>query len=175
MHLGWRARNYQRESHTLEKLPAKKLPGSPLPASGLWMPATRPEPEPTLSCGLSGYRCNRGVDSLQYLNEDLRMPVESLHHPVHDLGHVVEIDVQVRLGHHTDYAELHLLDPDVDSGGELHEVHRVRIESDVRSHVGDREADRIDRQLGNLEDHVAIRRKGGRCGEGSLWCRLLRG
>src|SRR6478752_2671068 len=57
------------------------------------------------------------VNGLEHLNQNLRISIERLHHAVHDLCHVVEIDIEVRLGQHTDDAELNLLDPDVDAGG----------------------------------------------------------
>jgi hypothetical protein len=43
-------------------------------------------------------RRDGGVDGLEHLNQNLRIPVESLHHPVHDLRHVVEVYVEIHLG-----------------------------------------------------------------------------
>ena len=63
-----------------------------------------------MSCG----RVGTCVDRLQHLNEYLRIPIERLHDAVHDLRHVVEIDVQIHLGQHADDSQLHFLDTDIE-------------------------------------------------------------
>src|SRR4051812_44885789 len=99
----------------------------------------------------------RRVDSLEHLNQYLRIPVESLHDTVHDLRHVVQIYIQVRLGQHADNTQLHLLDSDIYAGCQSHQVHRIGVERYVSANIRDRESDRVDRQLGNLENHIAVR------------------
>ncbi|HET9012479.1 MAG TPA: hypothetical protein VFN38_11730, partial [Gemmatimonadaceae bacterium] len=107
--------------------------------------------------GAARRRIHRGVHRLEHLRQDLRIPVEREHDPVDDPRHVVEVHVEIRFGEHAADAQLHLADPDVHARGDLHEVHRVRVERDVRAHVLHREPDGVHGQLRDLEDHVAVR------------------
>ena len=82
--------------------------GSSLPTRILWR--------------LPRNRRNTRIDGFHNLNHDLRLPIQCLHHPIHDPRHVVEIDVEISLRQHTDDAELDLLDSDIDAHGGLNQV-----------------------------------------------------
>ena len=78
---------------------------------------------------------------------------------IDDARDVVQIDIQVRLGEDVGDAELHLLDAYIHSCRERHEVHRVRIECDVGANVSYGETNRVDRQLGDFQNHIAVWRQ----------------
>src|ERR671937_123519 len=104
-----------------------------------------------LAGGSPRKRGRSGLHRLEDLRENFGIAIQRQHDAIDDPSDVVEIYVEVRFREHADDAELHLLDADVHAGGNLHEIHRVRIKRPVRANIFHGQTDGVHGQLGDLE------------------------